>query len=193
VKLNARLNSGSGSGDMVLLIPNSVFAGADPTSFVYLYSKMGGVAGATANGGFEEWAVKEVPVTPPTPPEEIRAGASIGGRVFLDADRDGVFDVGTDRGLAGVFIHLRGENVLGESVDLVVQTDENGFYKFTGLRAGTYSIWEEQPFGFEDGEDYLGMVGGQQVGLLDNDRFSEIQLQEGDEGVDYIFTEYFGE
>jgi len=55
VKLNARLNSGSGSGDMTLLVPDAVLtqSGGD---YVYLYSKFGGTI--ASNGGFEEWAVR---------------------------------------------------------------------------------------------------------------------------------------
>jgi hypothetical protein len=53
VELNAALNSGSGSGDMFMYVPDSLFA-PDQT-YVYLYSAFGNPNGAT--GGFEEWAV----------------------------------------------------------------------------------------------------------------------------------------
>jgi len=60
VKLDYRLNPGSGGGDMLLFVPNSAFTGAEnynPTgnNYIYLYS----MCGATINGadGFEEWAV----------------------------------------------------------------------------------------------------------------------------------------
>src|SRR5438270_511619 len=58
VMLDARLNHGSGSGDMFLLVPDTAFATAAPGTYVYLYTKMGATAGATANSGFEEWAVR---------------------------------------------------------------------------------------------------------------------------------------
>jgi len=53
VKLDYNLNPGSGKGDMLLLVPDSVFIGAG--NYIYLYSMFG----ATMNGadGFEEWAV----------------------------------------------------------------------------------------------------------------------------------------
>jgi hypothetical protein len=58
VDLNFTLEPGSGGGDMVLLVPNTLFSGPNP--FVYLYSEFGG-SGAEppfqANAGFEEWAV----------------------------------------------------------------------------------------------------------------------------------------
>lgn len=55
VKLDTGLvGSGSGSGDMLALIPESVFAG--PGQYVYLYSKFG--VNESCNGGFEEWATQ---------------------------------------------------------------------------------------------------------------------------------------
>ncbi|MCI0700293.1 MAG: MSCRAMM family adhesin SdrC [Planctomycetia bacterium] len=184
LKLDYRLNSGSGSGDMTLLIPEAAFAGVDPGTFVYLYSKMGELAGATANAGFEEWAVKKAPTG-------VTAGnSSLSGYVWIDANQDGVRDEVEGR-LGGVFVHLRGVNDLGESVDLVVQTDANGFYKFDNLRAGVYSIWEEQPLRDDliDGAEWLGTLGGQ----MENDRFFDILLGPDEDGFEYNFTEYFSE
>ena len=55
VKMDAGLNSsGSGAGDIVVLVPSSLF-GTDDTKFVYLYSKMG--VAFSADDGFEEWGV----------------------------------------------------------------------------------------------------------------------------------------
>lgn len=51
VKLDARLSHGSGSSDMVLLVPSAAFSGG---TYVYLYSKFG--VHCTSNGGYEEWA-----------------------------------------------------------------------------------------------------------------------------------------
>jgi len=62
IKLNSRLNHGSGSGDMFAYIPDSLFKGGD---YVYFYSKFG--ENCPNNGGFEEWAVrkcKPMPVIP---------------------------------------------------------------------------------------------------------------------------------
>lgn len=60
IKLDASLNSGSGSGDMIMLIPDSLFSChlTDCTSVV-LYSHFGGDLGSDFNntGGFEEWFV----------------------------------------------------------------------------------------------------------------------------------------
>jgi hypothetical protein len=62
--LDASLNSGSGSGDMLLLVPQTAFAGHLGSSVVTLYSAFGGqgidpvdfVGNFGASGGFEEWA-----------------------------------------------------------------------------------------------------------------------------------------
>ncbi|HEV8378999.1 MAG TPA: PEP-CTERM sorting domain-containing protein [Tepidisphaeraceae bacterium] len=82
VKLNYSLNHGSGSGDMLLYVPDSLFNGnAEP--YVYLYSRFGepipgdnSDVSNTSEAGFEEWAAGKkgpngtiVPVTPPPVPE----------------------------------------------------------------------------------------------------------------------------
>ena len=56
----ARNGQGSGKGDMALLVPASVFAGAKLSDTVYFYSRFGGdIIGASASSqadsGFEEW------------------------------------------------------------------------------------------------------------------------------------------
>ena len=200
--LNYRLNHGSGSGDMTLLIPDSAFAGADPGTFVYLYSKMGEMAGATANSGFEEWAVREAPrvqppvVQPPVvqPPVEQPAAnnGSLSGFVFVDANRNGLKDA-SETGIGGVTIQLQSVDDLGNTVTLTTTTGIDGSYAFTGLRAGTYSILETQPENFNDGPDFVGTIGGQTAGSLDNDRLFDILLGPDQQGVNYNFTEQFKE
>ena len=194
VKLDARLNSGSGSGDMVLLVPDSAFAGADPNSFVYLYSKIGGQAGATANGGFEEWAVR---AAPPVSPPQVGT-ASLSGRVLVDPGRDTVN--GDEFGIEGVTIQLRLWMDGVYTVVATTKTDVSGSYRFTGLSAGKYEIIEvDQPTSLpdgrvlEDGDDYLGTVNNDPRGDFDPDRvdaFTAIQLFDGEQGVEFNFTEW---
>src|SRR5262249_3049312 len=83
VKLNDALNRSS-SPDARVLIPDSAFAGANPNSFVYLYSQFGAVNGASANGGFEGWTVHNVPPAPPVSPPPPGT-ASLSGAVYFDA------------------------------------------------------------------------------------------------------------
>lgn len=192
IVLDSRLNNGSGSGDMFLLVPAAAFADATPETYVYLYSKFGGQTGATANGGFEEWAVRTNAGTP------IGGGtASLSGTVYADFNNDGIHDQG-EYGLAGVSIQLIGVNDLGQTVSLVTTTGEDGTYSFTGLRAGTYTIIEgalppELAVQFQDGLDSLGTVNGVANGQLDNDRFFAIQLADGDDGINYNFGEVLSE
>jgi hypothetical protein len=62
--------SGSGSGkfDMLLLVPEAFFAGADPSDYVILYSKVGGEGGLLGNDdGYNEWSVSMVGGVIPEP------------------------------------------------------------------------------------------------------------------------------
>lgn len=74
VALDFQLNSGSGSGDMFLFVPDSLFAAFGPTDVVTLYSEfgqqgvdpsdgMGGnfIGNFGSSAGFEEWAVRVIP------------------------------------------------------------------------------------------------------------------------------------
>jgi hypothetical protein len=79
VALDFQLNSGSGSGDMQLLVAVSAFGGASADSVVTLYSEFGqqglNPSGVPAGNygqsdGFEEWALNEATgggTTPPVP------------------------------------------------------------------------------------------------------------------------------
>jgi hypothetical protein len=194
IVLDGRLNSGSGSGDMLLYVPAAAFATTAPDSYVYLYSKLGVQAGATANGGFEEWAVRKSEAPPP-----VAGGtASLSGMVFADINGDGAF-TGDDYGLGGVPIQLIGVNDLGQTVSLATTTAADGTYSFTGLRAGTYTIIEDAlppiyASNFFDGADTLGTVNGAANGTYStNDQFSNIQLLDGEHGINYLFAETLGE
>ena len=56
IKLDYSLNHGSGSGDMVAYIPNSLFTGAS-SQYVYLFSRFGDQSGHDSGAGFSEWWV----------------------------------------------------------------------------------------------------------------------------------------
>ena len=180
VRLDARLGSGSGAGDMTLLVPDAAFGGAGGDTSVYLYSKMGTQPGAGANGGFEEWAVRSVPQAPPP-----AATSSLAGSVFIDANRNGVRDAG-EAGIVNVPIQLQGRDITGQTVVLTTTTAADGSYRFAGLVAGTYSIFEtEQPFGLADGQETVGSLGG----FLAPDAIVSIGVGANETGVDYNFAE----
>ena len=184
VTLNGRLNRGHGRGDMTLLVPETAFGTAPESTYVYLYSKFGGVAGHRANAGFEEWAVRG---------NGGYGGGTAGnpnlnslsGYVFLEnVISDGIQQPG-EPGIAGVNVHLSGTNSLGEPVYLMTTTDANGYYEFANLLDGTYTLTEEQPMDYADGIDSLGTAGGQQG----SDVFTEILLAGGIHGLFYNFGE----
>jgi len=113
--------------------------------------------------------------------------ASLSGFVFQDGDviftsdglppadiesfRDGLL-TSDDTRLAGVTLELRNGvtglpispsaalpgTYVGETITTV--TDANGFYQFTGLRAGNYAVYEVQPEGYYDSLDTAGSLGG---------------------------------
>jgi hypothetical protein len=64
IKLDYSLNHGSGSGDMVAYIPNSLFTGPD-SQYVYLYSRFGDQPGHESDAGFSEWWVGPAQLQPP--------------------------------------------------------------------------------------------------------------------------------
>jgi hypothetical protein len=53
IEMDYSLNAGSGHGDIIALIPDSIFTGLE-SQYVYLYSKFG--VNSVADDGFEEWA-----------------------------------------------------------------------------------------------------------------------------------------
>src|SRR5262245_31831901 len=60
ILLDYSLNSGSGSGDMFLFVPTSLFTASCPAQncFIYLYSQFGTPPGVNnTNDGFEEWSI----------------------------------------------------------------------------------------------------------------------------------------
>ncbi|EIJ43114.1 putative collagen-binding protein, partial [Beggiatoa alba B18LD] len=114
---------------------------------------------------------------------------SLSGYVYNDIDNDGVKDA-TESGIAGTSVRLTGTDDLGNTVDVTVATDSNGYYEFTDLRpsdATGYTLTETQPNGFDDGIDTIGSQGG----TSNNDSFSDLVLVAGTVGTDNNFGEIF--
>jgi protocatechuate 3,4-dioxygenase beta subunit len=81
------------------------------------------------------------------------ATASVGDRVWLDTDADGIQDT-NEAGVSGVTVSLY--NNAGVVIGTTV-TDANGYYLFTGLAAGTYSVGFTLPVGMNfTGKDLGG-------------------------------------
>jgi hypothetical protein len=118
---------------------------------------------------------------------------SISGFVYFDQNNDGVRDA-SEEPLAGVAISLEGTDDFGGNVSRQTDTDDNGFYTFTGLPPGQYVVSEAQPTGqidgvpIVDGKDTVGSQGG---AVSDNDELT-IELDEGVDGVENNFAELLG-
>jgi large repetitive protein len=120
--------------------------------------------------------------------EQYRFGelrpASLAGFVWIDANNDGV-RAATEAGIAGVTVTLSGVDDLGKSVLVKATSAADGSYHFVNLRPGTYILAETQPTKYKDGKDALGSLGG----TMTNDKFSNIPLMAGQNGVEYNFGE----
>ena len=112
--------------------------------------------------------------------------AEIHGRVYHDINNDGRFQNQIERGISGVTIQLFDDD--GNLVD-EIQTDSDGQYWFTGLRAGTYKVQELQPSSYVDGKDQTGTVNGITRGESMNDMHVNIELKGGEKGIRHNFGE----
>jgi uncharacterized repeat protein (TIGR01451 family) len=112
-------------------------------------------AGSTANGGAagtgtaSSVAISQINgiVLPPNTNStgnnfaELPSGRQISGRVYMDANDNGIVDAG-EAPLAGVTLNLTGTDVNGNAVTATTVTDANGRYIFMGLAEGSYSVTE---------------------------------------------------
>ena len=115
-----------------------------------------------------------------------RGNASLSGYVYADLEWLGERS-SNDCPLAGVAVTLIGADVNGEAVNLTTTTDENGFYQFVRLPAGTYWLSRETPALFYfDAASNVGSLGG----MVDTDgSISQIALKASDNGINYNFGE----
>jgi hypothetical protein len=113
--------------------------------------------------------------------------ASVSGYVYIDQAINGRRDAGTDHGIPGTLITLSG--TLADATPFTPQTtrtDRTGFYEFSSLQPGTYTIRETQPPGqLFDGIDTVGNLGG----TAGNDVLS-VTLAPRDAGIEYDFGEF---
>ena len=113
--------------------------------------------------------------------------ASLSGHVYHDRNNNGVRDSG-EEAIAATQVSLvdAGGQMVASSL-----TDGGGRYTFTGLRAGVYSIVEQQPDGWLDGRDSAGTVADSTSGLVINeaDQIDQVTLKWGQAGIDYDFGE----
>lgn len=112
--------------------------------------------------------------------------AQISGYVYQDDSNDGVRDAG-EAPIPGTEINLIDSS---GRVLATARTNQDGRYEFDGILPGQYGISQVQPSGFVDGIDTVGTVRGVPIGTnVANDLLSQIELKQGDSGVEYNFGE----
>ena len=82
-------------------------------------------------------------------------------------------------------ITLTGTDAAGAPVTETATTAADGTYLFDGLVAGTYTVTESQPSGYDDGGETAGSSGG----VVTNDAISEVVLAAGVASVGNDFDE----
>ncbi|QDT68201.1 Serine-aspartate repeat-containing protein D precursor [Planctomycetes bacterium MalM25] len=108
-------------------------------------------------------------------------GANLSGYVYHDRSDDGIRNASEDP-IAGVTVELLG---VGGAVITTTTTNGDGYYEFTNLDAGVYTVRETQPAGWFDGKDTVGSHGG----VPSNDLLSAVTLDYGDNATEYNFGE----
>jgi len=106
--------------------------------------------------------------------------ASISGFVFVDGNHNCDFDP-NEAPIAGVVITLK--DATGNT--FTTTTDAQGYYSFTNLKPGVYSVAETQPTGYFNGCTEPGSEGG----VEGDDLITEIKLNPGRDGINYNFGE----
>ena len=84
--------------------------------------------------GTGDWIKTDMWCVTTTPPA---GGGSIGDRVWLDADGDGIQDASETGGLTGITVQLKNS---GGTVIATTTTNASGNYLFSGLAAGNYTV-----------------------------------------------------
>ena len=116
--------------------------------------------------------------------------AMISGFVYRDPNIDGSFDITRgDTPFRGIVVTLTGVDAAGNPVtSRSTTTDANGFYKFTDLIPGTYTVTETQPGGLIfDGLDTLGVGGNTPTKPRKN--VLSVTLNANDNGQNFNFGE----
>ncbi|WP_313642842.1 SdrD B-like domain-containing protein [Stenotrophomonas sp.] len=119
--------------------------------------------------------------------------AALAGVVYEDfssnatGNNNGNQDSG-EAGIAGVTLTLSGTDAAGNPVNRTATTDASGAYNFGDLLAGTYTVTETQPTGYEDGKHKAGnatVAGSNAVANI----LSDIGLDAGQQASGYLFGE----
>jgi LPXTG-motif cell wall-anchored protein len=132
LKLDYRIDAGSGKHDYRVLILNSLFD--QSKEYVTLFVRHGDFY--ASNSGFEEWGVR--PLTT----------GSVYGLKFNDVNNNGTQDIG-EPGMAGwkIFVDYNDNGDWDEGEPYAV-TSSDGTYVIAGVTAGTFKVKEVQQNGW---------------------------------------------
>lgn len=123
--------------------------------------------------------------------EGIVINSSIAGIVFIDANDNGIQDIG-EKGIAGVILRISGNNFEGDGVSRAVLTNADGEYLFNQLppsNGAGYSVSEDQAAGFDDGlEDASGTL---VANSRNSDVITGIVLEPSEKLIGYNFAELY--
>lgn len=101
--------------------------------------------------------------------------ADLSGRVYVDANRNGLFDAG-EAGVPNVTINLTGTTTAGLAVNQTATTDANGAYTFNDLTIGTYTIVQVQPANYRSSATNVGTINGVATGTGTENQIATINL-----------------
>ncbi|WP_417731449.1 Calx-beta domain-containing protein [Rosistilla oblonga] len=85
--------------------------------------------------------------------------AVISGSVWVDANQNTSADAG-EMMLHGITVRLSGTDLQGQAITAATATDALGRYQFNNLPAGTYTVTQQQPTDYHDGNAVAGSTGG---------------------------------
>jgi hypothetical protein len=116
---------------------------------------------------------------------------SVSGYVYVDSNRDTIKDNGETGDSQPDLIQLTGTDMFGNAVNLTTTTDATGFYSFTALVPGTYTItFVSAPASYNFETANVGTVNGLANGqMAASNSISQVQLNSGSVAVDYDFAE----
>lgn len=109
---------------------------------------------------------------------------SIAGFVYTDANNNGTREAG-EPGIPGVTLSIAGTDARGYPINTTLVSGNDGYYRFTDLVGGTYTITETQPADYIDGTNSAGTSGGT-VGV---NVISAISLGAAVDATGYLFAE----
>jgi serine-aspartate repeat-containing protein C/D/E len=112
-------------------------------------------------------------------------GANLSGWVYHDRSNEGTFNRPGEEGIGSVKIELLLNGVVVGTTTTSSAAGNVGYYQFTNLAPGTYTVRETQPGNWLDGKDKEGSKGG----VATNDLISQVVLDYGDDAVEYNFGE----